>query len=167
MWAGSPEVAEAALRESCQALESIGDRTYLTTLAAFLAEALYMQGKLDEAEQWTGVSETTAGPDDLEALADWRCVRAKILARHGRLAEAHAMGLEALDIVERTGESDHKGDAYLDFAEVCRPSGKGAEERHALGQAISWYESKGNVVMAGRARSLLHELASRSPSVRG
>jgi tetratricopeptide (TPR) repeat protein len=167
MWAGNPQVAESALRESCQALESIGDRTYLTTLAAFLAEALYMQGKLDEAEHWTRVSETTAGPDDLEALADWRCVRAKILARRGRFDDARAMGLEALDIVERTGESDHKGDAYLDFAEVCRLSGQPAEEQDALRQSIDWYESKGNVVMARRARALLDGRGSRSSPVGG
>jgi len=165
MWAGNPEAAESALRESCEALQGIGDRTRLTSLAAFLAEALYMQGRLGESEHWTRVSARAAGPEDLEAQADLRCVQAKILARRGRFDEAEAMAHEALEIVERTGESDHKGDAYMDFAEICRLAGKTAEDQEALRQAIGWYEAKGNLVMAGKARTLLGERASRPPSV--
>jgi tetratricopeptide (TPR) repeat protein len=167
MWAGNPDVAESALRESCDALQSIGDRTMLTSLASFLAEALYMQGKLGESEHWTHVSEQAAGPEDLEAQADWRCVRGKILARRGRFDDADAMAREALEIVERTGESDHKGDAYLDFAEICRLAGKTADEQEALRQAFGWYEAKGNLVMADKARTLLAELAPQPSSVHG
>jgi tetratricopeptide (TPR) repeat protein len=167
MWAGNPEVAESALRESCEALQGIGDRTTLTSLAAFLAEALYMQGKLGESEHWTCVSARAAGAEDLEAQADWRCIRAKILARRGRFDEAEAMGREALEIVERTGESDHKGDAYMDFAEISRLAGKTADERQALEQAIRWYDAKGNLVMAGKARVLLTEVAPQPSSARG
>src|SRR6266511_3685645 len=108
MRAGTPEAAESALRESCEALGNIGDRDLLPTVAAFLAEALYVQGKLAESEHWASVSARTAGSDDRSAQADWRCVRAKILARQGRFEEAEAMMREALEIVERTGESDHK-----------------------------------------------------------
>jgi len=144
----------------------IGDRTRLTSLAAFLAEALYMQGKLEESEHWTRVSAQAAGPEDLEAQADWRCVQAKILARRGRFGEAEAMVHEALEIVERTGESDHKGDAYMDVAEICRLAGKTADEQEALRQAIGWYDAKGNLVMAGKAQTLLAELTPRRSSAR-
>ncbi len=164
MWAGNPEAAESELRRSCEGLASIGERALLASLAAFLAEALYMQGKLEESEHWTRVSAETAASDDLEAQADWRCVRAKILARRGRFAEAQAMVRKALAIVERTGESDHKGDAYLDFAEICRLAGKPAEEEKALRKAIGWYEAKGNLVMAGKARRLA-DLAPHPSSV--
>ena len=167
MWAGNPEAAESALRESSEALENIGDRDLLPSVAAFLAEALYMQGKLAESEHWANVSARTAGSDDREAQADWRCVQAKLLARQGRFDEAEAMGREALEIVDRTGESDHKGDAYIDFAEICRLAGKPAEEQEALRQAIGWYDAKGNLVMAGKARTLLDELVPEPSSVQG
>jgi predicted ATPase/class 3 adenylate cyclase len=165
MWAGNLEAAESALRESCEAFQSIGDRESLTSVAAFLAEAFYMQGNLWEAERWTRESARTASTDDLEVQADLGCIQAKILARKGRLDEAEAMAREALEIVERTGESDHKGDAYFDFAEICRLAGKTAEEREALRRAIGWYEAKGNLVMAGRARKLLGEVVSQPHSV--
>src|SRR6266540_735225 len=167
MWAGNPEAAESALRESSEALENIGDRDLLPSVAAFLAEVLYMQGKLAESEHWANVSARTAGSDDREAQADWRCVQAKLLARQGRFDEAEAMGREALEIVDRTGESDHKGDAYIDFAEICRLAGKPAEEQEALRQAIGWYDAKGNLVMAGKARTLLDELVPAPSSVQG
>ena len=166
IWAGNPDVAESALRESCEALQTVGERGALPYLAGFLAEALYVQGRLAESEHWTAVSARTAATDDLDVQADWRCVQAKLLARRGRFDEAEAMGREALEIVDRTGESDHKGDAYLDFAEICRLAGKTADEEEALRQAIAWYDAKGNLVMAGKARMLLAELGRQPSSAR-
>src|SRR6266545_4457489 len=166
IWAGNPDVAESALRESCEALQTVGERGALPYLAGFLAEALYVQGRLAESEHWTAVSARTAATDDLDVQADWRCVQAKLLARRGRFEEAEAMGREALEIVDRTGESDHKGDAYLDFAEICRLAGKTADEEEALRQAIAWYDAKGNLVMAGKARMLLAELGRQPSSAR-
>jgi DNA-binding SARP family transcriptional activator len=161
LWAGDADAAESALRESCEALESIGDGSALTSLAPLLAEALYQQGKLAEAEQWARLSARTAASQDVEAQADWRCVHAKILARQGRFDDAEAMAREALEIAERTGEPGLKGDAYKDFAEICRLAGKQLDERDALRRALDWYEAKGNLVMAGQARASLADLDRR------
>jgi tetratricopeptide (TPR) repeat protein len=158
LWAGRPEAAGAVLRRSCDALEAMGDRSSFCSLAAFLAEALYVQGKDEEAWHYTEVADRTAGAEDLEAQSDWRSVRAKLLARRGDLAQAEALAREAVEIIERTGENDHKGDAYMDLAEVLRMADRPDEEADALRRALGWYEAKGNLVMAGNAQALLTEL---------
>ncbi|HEX9410184.1 MAG TPA: adenylate/guanylate cyclase domain-containing protein [Actinomycetota bacterium] len=156
--AGDSAAAEAALRESCEALQAMGDRSSLCSLAAFLAEALYLQGNDEEAWHFTRVADQAAGEEDLEAQWGWRSVRAKILARRGQWAEAEALVQEAVRFIERTGEIDHKGDAHRDLAEVLRLAGKDSEAADALKRAIEWYEAKGNVVSVSKARAQLEHL---------
>jgi len=157
--AGDPEAAERELRSNCDELERMGERSWLCSLAAFLAEALYVQGRHDEAEHWTRVAEEAAASDDLEAQSDLRSVRAKVLAQRGRFEEAEALAREAIALMDPTGESDHKGDAWFDLAEVLRLAGKDAEAAEALQRALEWYEEKGNVVSANRARAQLAGIA--------
>jgi class 3 adenylate cyclase/tetratricopeptide (TPR) repeat protein len=155
LWADRPRVAEAALRASCDALQGMGDRAFLCTVAAFLADALYVLGKDEEAWHYTDVAEQSAALEDLEAQSDLRSVRAKLLAREGRFAEAEALAREAVALIERTEESDHKGDAWMDMAKVLRLAGKDDQAVEALQRARGWYEAKGNIVMAGRIHAIL------------
>jgi predicted nucleic acid-binding protein len=69
----------------------MGERAWLCSLACFLAEALYVQGKYDGASRWVEVGREKATEEDREAQADWRCIRAKLLARQGRFDDAMAM----------------------------------------------------------------------------
>ena len=48
--AGFPAAAETELRTSYEMLEKIGEKGYLSTTAAFLAEAVYLQGRYEEAK---------------------------------------------------------------------------------------------------------------------
>ena len=48
--AGDPAAAERLWRRAYQALEGLGEKGNLSTIAAYLAEALYSQGRYDEAE---------------------------------------------------------------------------------------------------------------------
>jgi len=59
------------------------ERAYLATTACAIAEALYAQGRLDEAQRMTEEAQAAAGPDDVDAQARWRATRAKLLARRG------------------------------------------------------------------------------------
>ena len=45
-----------------------------------LTEALYAQGRPDEARQMTDEARAAAAPDDVDAQTRWRAVRAKTLA---------------------------------------------------------------------------------------
>ena len=52
--ARDPPAAGHHLQEAHKALRTIGEQGFLSTVAGMLAEALYVQGRLDEARQITG-----------------------------------------------------------------------------------------------------------------
>ncbi len=156
--AGDAGAAERAHREGCEALEHMGERAWYSTLAAGLAEALYVQGRYDEAYEWTVRSEEAAGAGDFEAQAHFRAIRAKVLARRGSFADAERMVREAVEIARQTGELNHEGDRYSDLAAVLRLAGKTPEAVEALRQAIQRWDLKGNVISAGKGRAELAAL---------
>jgi hypothetical protein len=61
MLAGGPGTAEAHLRAGYEALQGMGDRGLLSTVAAALARAIYAQGRYEEAERFTEISEELDG----------------------------------------------------------------------------------------------------------
>jgi class 3 adenylate cyclase/tetratricopeptide (TPR) repeat protein len=158
--AGDPAAAERELRASCEALERTGERSWYCSLAAGLAETLYLQGRYDEAYEWTVRSEQTAGAGDLEAQADLRAVRAKILARRGAFAEAERLAREAVEIGRPAEELDHEGDNWFDLAEVLHLAGRNAEAAEALREASRLWTLKGNIVSANKAQATLVTLTS-------
>ena len=157
--AGDYAAAEAALLESCTELEPLGEVAGLSTLAAELAEAIYAQGRYDEAEAWTRTSEELAAIDDLSAQFSWRGVRAKILGRQGDARGALRLAREALALVERTDALNQHAEVLLDQAEVFRLDGQTAEAAAVTEQALSLFEAKRNEPAAARTRTLLGELA--------
>src|SRR5439155_9303270 len=52
MHAGDPVAGERRLRRSCDLLEQMGERSYLSTCAGWLGQALCALGRYDEAEDW-------------------------------------------------------------------------------------------------------------------
>ncbi len=154
MLAGNPAGAADRLRAGYDRLEEMGEKAVLATTAAMLAQALYAQRRYQEAERFCAVSEATAAVEDVLTQVLWREVRAKILARRKRLGEAEALAREAVRLVAETDLVDRQGDALLDLAEVLRAAGRPDEADAAAGEALDRYERKGNVVSAGRARSL-------------
>ncbi|MBA3329721.1 MAG: hypothetical protein H0T39_02410, partial [Actinobacteria bacterium] len=86
--ADDPGAAELIAREGYDELERLGEKGYLSTIAPILARAVYLQGRYEEAEQLTRVSEGAADPDDVSSQSGWRSVRALALASRGRTEEA-------------------------------------------------------------------------------
>jgi tetratricopeptide (TPR) repeat protein len=159
LWAGDPLAAERELRESCEALEGMGERAWLCSLETFLAEALYQQGRFDEAEEWARRADETAGKDDLGAQADLQAIQAKVLAQRGEFEAGVRLAHEAVEISARTSQPDHEGDTYYDLAEVLRLAGRPDEAVKALQEALRHWEAKGNLVSAAKARASIRELA--------
>ncbi len=137
----------------------MGERDYLPTVAALLSEALFRQGRDDEAEELTRESESVAAPEDVASQSLWRSVRAKVLARRGRLDEAVAMAKEAVRMIAATDNTEDIANALMDLAEVSEIAGRRDEARDALREAEDSFTSKGNVVSADRARRRIAELA--------
>jgi class 3 adenylate cyclase/tetratricopeptide (TPR) repeat protein len=162
MLAGDPAAAERHLRPGYGALEEAGDTGYLSSVAAVLANAVYAQGRDEEAERYTRISEETAARDDYFSQILWRSVRAKAFARKGRLADGEQLAREAVTLAEATDDIDLHGDALMALADVLCLAERPGEALPVIKEALRLYEQKGSVVSADKARSLLGELPGTS-----
>jgi tetratricopeptide (TPR) repeat protein len=135
----------------------MGESGFLSTTATFLAEALYAQGRDDEALEATRLTESHTAKGDVASEMGWKSVRAKILARRGDLQEAERLAREAVAVAQRTDQLQEAGDCFLALALVLQRAGRGEEAASAAARALATYERKGNLVSAGRARRLMEE----------
>ena len=103
MLAGDPAAAETSLRSGFEALKQMGEQAFLSTTAAFLARAVFAQGRVDEAEELAQLSAQLAAPGDLLTQVLWRGVQARVLARRGRLEDAEALAREAVALAGADG----------------------------------------------------------------
>jgi predicted ATPase/class 3 adenylate cyclase len=156
--AGTPEAAAGTLRQSYETLEQGGERAYRSTIAGFLAHALYAQAEDDEAERFSRESEQAASPDDVVSQVVWRTARAKILARRGELEPAEALAREAVRIGEPSDLLSTRAEALCDLAEVLALGGRSEDALAALADGSELYERKGNVTALARARARAREL---------
>jgi tetratricopeptide (TPR) repeat protein len=155
--AGDAVAAERELAPGYEALREMGELGRLSTQAAFLAEALYAQGRYDEAERLTAISADAATPDDAFSQIAWRGTRSKTLARKGELAQAELLAREAVALAEKTDGLNLQGDALLHLADALRAGRRATDAVAAAERALSLYERKGNLVSAARARAALNE----------
>jgi class 3 adenylate cyclase/tetratricopeptide (TPR) repeat protein len=162
--AGDPARAERDLRWGAETLEEIGELSWLSTVAGILAEALYLQGRYDEAEVFLRTCEQTAGSEDAYSQSLLRSVRAKLLAREGEVRAAEEFGRQAVAVVEPTDFLFMQGFALLSLGEALRLAGKTREARVVLQDAIEVCERKGFTGGVRRARELLG--AATDPSRR-
>jgi len=163
MLAGDPVAAEHQLRRAYAALEDAGAVRFLSTVAAELANALYAQGRFEEACRYTEVSEKISASDDYESQILWRSVRAKAFAREGRLDHGEQLVREAVALSEATDDINLHGDALVALAEVLCLAERPSEAIPVIQQALNLYRQKGNLVSADKARALLGELHRSEP----
>jgi tetratricopeptide (TPR) repeat protein len=151
MLAGEPQAAAQALRTSFDRLAEMGEQAFLSTIAAYLAHALYESGDDAEAERFSRASEEAAATDDVLSQVLWRTARAKILAKRGDASRAEVLAREAVELVDRTDLLNSQGDALLDLAGVLLRG----EQFHAAcataEEAARRFAAKGNTVSLERA----------------
>ena len=151
--ADDPAAAERSLRGGYRALREMGEQSVRSTTAAFLARAVLVQGRDEEAEELTAESASLAEPDDLLTQLLWRGVQAMILARRGLTSEAEALAREAVAIGERTDFLANRGDTLVDLAHILHEAGREDEAAQVATEGLHLHEQKGNVVTAGKIRS--------------
>lgn len=149
---GNARAAERDFRASYEALERLGESNARIVSAAYLARALYDQGRYEEAEGYVQVSEALTPADDLAARTEWAPVKAKLLARRGELGAAEAVAREAVALAEPTDDLSNHAATLADLAEVLTLEGRPDEARTYAQRAVELYERKGNVVLAARTR---------------
>jgi tetratricopeptide (TPR) repeat protein len=160
--AGDTALAEAKLRAAYEALRMTGEQSRLSTLAVELADVVLLQGRDNEADDLTRVSEEAAAADDLASQVRWRSVRAKVRARQGRTIEAEKLAREGAALAEATDCLNWRAAAVMDLVEVLRSLGRHTEARDRVREAVLLYERKGNLAAANRARATLTELGARA-----
>jgi class 3 adenylate cyclase/tetratricopeptide (TPR) repeat protein len=153
MAAGDLAAAEAELDGDYRQLQAMGEKNYIATTAACLAEVQYRQGRYEDAEETCTFSREVAAEDDVASQALWRCVQGKVQARRDEFDVAERLLREAVEIISRTDDLNQQGDSFLDLAEVLMLAGRSDESEDARKQATALYEQKGNIVSAERARS--------------
>ena len=161
MLAGDPEAAERELRRDLDALERMGERNYISTTAALLAEAVYRQDRIEEAEALAHMSREIAADDDVVTQVVWRCVAGKVLARNGRTRQGTETCREAVLLAEATDDLSTHADARADLAEILDLAGHRPAAQDELRRAVALYEAKGNAVAAERAARRADALRDR------
>jgi class 3 adenylate cyclase/tetratricopeptide (TPR) repeat protein len=152
--AGDAAAAERELRIGYEELERMGEQSYLSTTAAFLARAVFAQALYDEAERLTEVSDETAAEHDLISHVMWRGTRAKVLARRSD-GDAERLARESVELSLETDCLNMQADALVDLAETLQLLGRADEAAAILLQAIERYEAKGNAVSATAVGALV------------
>lgn len=156
--AGDPAAAERELRWGYETLQEIGEMAWRPTLVAFLARAVYEQGRYQEAGELATACQDTAGGDDVWSQVLWRSITARVLAREGADEEAESTARASLELAAATDSLQLRGDALLGLAEVLDLAGRTSEAAEAAQQAIATFERKGDREAASRGSRRLLDL---------
>jgi tetratricopeptide (TPR) repeat protein len=159
--AGDPVAAERELREGYETLKSAGDHNGALNTIFELAEALYAQDRLDEAEECVAIGSAERDRTDVMTRIVGMAIEAKLLARRGRLPEAEQLARGAVGLADDTDAPCIRAAARLALGEVLGASGDGRAARE-IETAARLFEDKGNVAGATAARSLLESAAARA-----
>ena len=89
--AGDPAAAERELRRGYEEFTRLGERYLLSSVAGLLAEAVFAQGRIDEADALATETAELAAEDDVDAQMLWRLTRARVLASRGEHEEAEML----------------------------------------------------------------------------
>ena len=157
---GDPAAAETEYREGFEILERVGDYGHLASAAPDLGDAMYAQGRYDEAAAIAEYAERLTIEGDVDAQVRGTQLRAKVLAQRGRHEEALAASEDAARLAAGTDYLELHAHALMSQAEVLRLAGRSEGVASALRDAIELHRRKGNVVDEARATALLEELGS-------
>jgi hypothetical protein len=139
-------------------LEHAGESYFFPTIAALLSRVVRDQQRDDDALTYSRVAERTSATDDIESQALWRSIRAPIVARQGKFAEAEALARSAVELSRRTDALQMQADTLTELASVLAIAGRPAEARTELATAIDIYQAKGDIVSPRRAQALAARL---------
>jgi class 3 adenylate cyclase/tetratricopeptide (TPR) repeat protein len=154
MLAGDPAAAERMARQGCEQLKRLGERSWLSTQACHLADALYALGRYEESEQWALHGLELGSRDDLVTQVYGLSVRSRLLAQGGDASAALALAEEADDLARTSDSPRALGDAALSLAEVMYLTGDLARAQKTARRATDCYRRKGASAYVARAQLL-------------
>ena len=160
--AGDGGAAERQLRPAWDRLGETGEAGYRATVGTLLAEALVLQGRLDDAVALLDECASLAAEDDVLAQASMHTVRALIATRRGNHEEGIVHGRHALEVIDTTDYLEQRVEARLALGEALLGAGRRREAERVLGEAIESADAKGSTVPQAAARALLDRSAHRT-----
>jgi class 3 adenylate cyclase/tetratricopeptide (TPR) repeat protein len=160
-----PALVAGELRKAYGILSEAGEKSYLSMVAASLAETVLAQGDVEEAERLLDEAEDAGASDDVTTQVMVTRGRARVLALRGERREAERLAREAVALACATEYVELRGLTLEALGDVLAATGKLEEAREAGAEAVRVFEAKGFTVLADRARARLAELqAVGSPS---
>jgi len=154
MLAGDPAASERELLRGYETLEHLGEKYCLSTLAAMLGHAICEQGRFDEADEFTRVSEELASRDDLASQVLWHCARGRIRAGQGKYEEAEQLARAGVRLAEQTDHVVMRAESLCDLAEVLGQVGRVGDATELLDEAARLNTQKGNIAAQARTSGL-------------
>jgi class 3 adenylate cyclase/tetratricopeptide (TPR) repeat protein len=155
---GDAAFAERELRTGYAQLEEMGERGARSTVAALLAEALYLLGRHAESERFADLSLELSAAEDVRSQARGRGVKAKLLAARTEYEAAERLASEAVELFAKTDDLFQQSQVLMALAEVLEAGGRTDEAIPVLKSAVDVSERKGNVVTAGEAQRRIKKL---------
>ena len=164
---GDPVAAERYLREGYEAWRAMGERGYFASVASLLAEALYAQGRFDEAQRVTEEAEAASLPGDFEGDAWWRAAKARQLARSSQFTAARRLIDEAKALMTPATAPLTQAEVLVAKAEVDRLAGAPQQAAASLHAALEIYEDRRAPALAAQVKAALSRLDDHPGTKRG
>ena len=160
--AGDPAAAERYAGEGYEAFRAMGERGIRRRHRCLLAEALYAQGRFDEAQQMIDEAQSSrARRHRLTSIG--RLTQAKLLARRGQFAAARQLVDEAEALRDARSPPVAQAEVLEARAEVERLAGAPDQAAASLRAALRIYEDRRATALAERVRAALASLAATQP----
>jgi predicted ATPase/DNA-binding SARP family transcriptional activator/class 3 adenylate cyclase len=156
---GDPAAAERYARAGYEAWRAMGERgEYVGDMAMLLTDALYEQGRFDEAQQ---LIDQVNAESSSSTVSSTQLTEAKLLARRGQFAAARQLLGRAEALLPPTSLPYLQTEMLLARSEVERLAGAPGQAAASLRAALRIYEDLRATTPAGRARAALVSLAAQ------
>jgi class 3 adenylate cyclase/tetratricopeptide (TPR) repeat protein len=156
--AGDLAAAVELLRLGASELEALGNMAFYSTVAIYLAECLYLDGRLDEVRRWRDASLAASPEGDLVNVVYAEALEGCLLSHEERHEEADALLRGALDRSRTTDYYFVRAEIPLFHAEVLSRAGDAEGAARSAAHGLGFLEAKGDVAGLARARERLDRL---------
>ncbi len=152
---GDAAAAEREVRAALETVQRLGDRGRIANLASLLADALFVQDRVGEAEEFVSLAREAAQAGDRSGQAHSRMAAAQLLVRRGSVDEAVSLAQESISIMAETQELLTLPALLLHQADVLQLADLQSDATNALREAINLFERKGALAGVRQAKERL------------
>jgi class 3 adenylate cyclase/tetratricopeptide (TPR) repeat protein len=139
--AGDLEEARTASAEGVQAMERLGEKNRLSTLAAMVARTFASEGDILEAEHYIAMAEEAAQPDDVDTFGTIAIARAYVQSVRGQHEDAARVAQDGVRLFAPRSRWQ-QAEAYVTLGDVLVAAGRLEDAAAAYRNARTAFEAK-------------------------